>query len=337
MSKPISITVVPENWILDDEGDIILAVGPTGAHRITVSSKVLCLASDVFKAMTKPRFREGLSLRSPKNPTAEPVVIVLPDDDPLATLMLCQLLHFQIDMVESHPDAMKVLALAVVCDKYNCAGAIRYATEMWLNLLVGSADVSSLKQLLIATYLLDSAVMFASVTSKLLRDWTGSFKGLARELDNTSLPTVIYVALEEKRLKSLFDVERSLQEMFRDTKTGICDNVYHLSPTGAIGQCVTIFVQVGIWPISPTPSIAVTLKQLNAFKWTPFSKGCGNSRCPIDFGPKIKEIYDMLRQIGGLCLDCVHHDGHNPGECRVAHSKGVVNSENGAILNRRRH
>ena len=191
MSKPISVTAEPEDWILDDEGDIILAVGPTGAHRITVSSKILCLASGVFKAMMKPRFREGLSLRSAENPTAEPVVIVLPDDNPLATLTLCQLLHFQTDMVESYPDATKLLALAIFCDKYNCAGAIRYATETWLTMLVDSADVSSLKQLLIATNLLDSAVMFGRVTYRLLLKWTGSFEGLASDLDDTNLPTGI--------------------------------------------------------------------------------------------------------------------------------------------------
>ena len=196
MSELIPPVSELDEWILDDEGDIMLVVGRSEPCRIRVSSKILSLASNVFKAMFGPHYREGLSLRSAVNPTAEPIIITLSEDDPTAMLSLCQLLHYQIDMVDPRPDVTTLLALATICDKYNCAGAIRYASHIWLNLLVDSAGVGGLNHILIASYLFDCAVMFTKVTSKLLKEWTGPFKELVRDLEGTNIPASIYGELQ---------------------------------------------------------------------------------------------------------------------------------------------
>lgn len=189
MSKAIAINGKSDDWILDNEGDIMLIVGSSDPCHIRVSSKILSLASDVFKAMFSPHFREGSSLRCVENTTAELIVIALPEDDATAMLSLCQLLHYQIDMVDPYPDATDLLALATICDKYDCAHAIRYASHIWLSQLVDSADLGSLNSLLVASYLFDCAVMFTKATCRLLEGWTGPFKDFVRDL---SIPESVY-------------------------------------------------------------------------------------------------------------------------------------------------
>lgn len=55
-TSPTSVTV-------DEDGDLVLLVCPADAQaRILVSSKVLTVASKVFKAMLSRSFREGLKL-----------------------------------------------------------------------------------------------------------------------------------------------------------------------------------------------------------------------------------------------------------------------------------
>lgn len=181
MSRRIPIIPKSDDWILDDEGDVMLVVGRSEPCRIRVSSKILSLASDVFKAMFSPRFREGSSLRSAENRSTEPMIIDLPEDDPAAMLSLCQLLHCQIDMLDPHPDVMTLLSLATVCDKYNCVPALRYPSHIWLNPLVDFTGANNLNDLLVASYLFDCAEVFTKVTCKLLEKWTGSFRELIRD------------------------------------------------------------------------------------------------------------------------------------------------------------
>ena len=52
-SKPIKI---------DPEGDVVLELGTAPKLHLLVSTKVLALASDVFKALFSPRFLDGIKL-----------------------------------------------------------------------------------------------------------------------------------------------------------------------------------------------------------------------------------------------------------------------------------
>ena len=192
MSQSIPVIPKSDDWILDDEGEVILVVGKPEPCRIRVSPKVLSLASDVFKAMFSPRFREGSSLRTAENSTAEPVIITLPEDDQAAMLSLCQLLHYQIDIMDIHPDLKMLLALATICDKYNCVCAVRCAAHIWLIPLVDSADPESLNDLLVTSYLFGCSELFTQVTYKLLKAWNGSIKKLVRDQREIAVPASVY-------------------------------------------------------------------------------------------------------------------------------------------------
>ena len=69
--------------VMDPEGDVILVLGDVG---LQVSSKVLSVASPVFKAMFGPHFAEGQGQASSMKPRR----IKLHDDDVEAMKVLCK-------------------------------------------------------------------------------------------------------------------------------------------------------------------------------------------------------------------------------------------------------
>ena len=95
--------------VLDPSGDLRLS---TGTHTFLVSSKVMCLASPVWRAMFDPQGPWATQSSSP-GPFS------LPDDDPDALETVLRIAHLQFSAL---PDVLVVyrhlLQLAVLCDKY---------------------------------------------------------------------------------------------------------------------------------------------------------------------------------------------------------------------------
>lgn len=56
------INMAEQRLVIDDEGDVDLLVG-VGKKRLRVSSKVLKMASQVFRVMFSDKYREGTELR----------------------------------------------------------------------------------------------------------------------------------------------------------------------------------------------------------------------------------------------------------------------------------
>ena len=78
---------VIDRGIIDDDGDVLVQ---TSSKELLVSSKILALASPVFKAMFSSKFLEGSTIRSVQNPLKLP----LPYDNPDALAVLFHTLHF---------------------------------------------------------------------------------------------------------------------------------------------------------------------------------------------------------------------------------------------------
>ena len=99
--------------ILDPKGDVTLIVGTESkALEITVSSKVLELASSVFTALLGPFFKEGTELT-----VSGSVRISLPDDNPQGALCCLKMLHF----ISQRVSSIRIetcLGVATFCDKY---------------------------------------------------------------------------------------------------------------------------------------------------------------------------------------------------------------------------
>ncbi len=111
----------------DPNGDLKFVLGDSQGP-IRVSSKVMGLASRVFKAMVNPDFlQKGLSVD-------DPPVIPLPEDDPVAMYWVCTVLHHQEWTHGSLPTPI-IKDIAILCDKYDCAVALKPWSAMFLLML----------------------------------------------------------------------------------------------------------------------------------------------------------------------------------------------------------
>lgn len=97
------------NSVIDPDGDVILVCGES---EFKVSSKVLSLASPVFKALLSPNFAEGQPTPSKASR------IQLHDDDAESMHFMSAVLHHK-SASASDIGLEKLERLAVVTDKYD--------------------------------------------------------------------------------------------------------------------------------------------------------------------------------------------------------------------------
>ena len=149
---------------VDPRGDVVFEVGDNDlrAH-LLVSSKVLGLASPVFMAMFKRGFQEGENLFSG---SLRPVH--LPDDDPEAVTILCNILHLRHRLIPRVVTLETLTNMVVICDKYDCKDAVTSWSIIWLQSWVSSAGPDVLERLLFIAYGLDIPDVFTKVSHSLL-------------------------------------------------------------------------------------------------------------------------------------------------------------------------
>ena len=139
---------------LDTNGDIILDISTHGSEttgRYLASSKVLSLASPVFKKMFAPGFREGDQIQREKRPT-----IHLEEDDPKAMETILRLLHYQSAdcLFTMKPKALA--RLAIQCDKYDLNASLRPWIAQWFSNPIDLPQIEDFGFLLLAAYLFRS-------------------------------------------------------------------------------------------------------------------------------------------------------------------------------------
>ena len=101
-------------------------------HPITlvVSSKVLCLASPVWKAMLKSNghFKEAILSAGVRE-------VHLADDDPDALLLVLRIAHLQFRDITSEPTFDQFLNIALICDKYDIVPLVQPWLPNWIGWL----------------------------------------------------------------------------------------------------------------------------------------------------------------------------------------------------------
>ena len=146
---------------IDPEGDIHLNLRD---RELLVSSKVLSLASPVFKELFGPHFPEGNCVEA-KNPGH----IGLHEDDPEATTFLCYLLHFQMDKIPDNPTPDCLDSIAILADKYDCVRSISQWTAFKLCIAARQAEQSiSDGRLLFPAYVFDNPQIFKEITKHMV-------------------------------------------------------------------------------------------------------------------------------------------------------------------------
>lgn len=89
MASTAPVEVDLKEHIIDEEGDVYLVVEE--AVKLRVSTKMLSMASTVFRAMFSRTYAEGRKGFS----ASRPKTIELPEDDAMAMLTICNLIHFR--------------------------------------------------------------------------------------------------------------------------------------------------------------------------------------------------------------------------------------------------
>lgn len=153
---------------IDPKGDVVLEVGPPGAKRsFRVSSNVLSLGSPVFAAMLNSAFIEGNVPTDGSKRT-----ISLQEDDPDAVDTLMNILHLQSQNVIVWTFPL-LEQLALLCDKYDCARALKPWKTLWLKEWRGSVNgEDNFWKMLYISYAFDDRAAFYNASEGIVQHYT---------------------------------------------------------------------------------------------------------------------------------------------------------------------
>ncbi|KAL4963466.1 BTB/POZ domain-containing protein [Aspergillus stella-maris] len=178
--------------IIDADGDAII---DCSGVTFRVWTLALSLASPVFRAMFKPRFSEGLAVRDASDKT-KTAVISLPDDDPEAFRIFCNIAHHKLALVPTQLDAKRISLIAQFIDKYNCTEAIGPLAEKWIeNLGVHDEAPKSPEDLwsaMLLAYAFEDRSSFTRYSIKLLTTTQMRFRTWRHAVENIAfLPEAV--------------------------------------------------------------------------------------------------------------------------------------------------
>jgi hypothetical protein len=174
------------------DGDVILVVGPEKV-KLRVHSLFLKEASKPFSAMFGPDWKEGHMLGRDG-----PVEVPLPDDNAAALKLICAIIHHRNKKMPQTLAAGDVLGIAITADKYDCVGALKYASGNWLQPLENEAH--DLMLLTAAAYLFQNAQAFKEITKALILNHSGPYLDLSCEEVESAMTWRVFC----KYLKSIW-------------------------------------------------------------------------------------------------------------------------------------
>lgn len=142
----------------------------TPTKRFRVFSVALRLSSPVFSRMFDPisPFYEGQLLASSTKDS--PASVTLKEDDPEALEVILNIAHFNGHLVPTTLEPEKIFAVALLCDKYDMAKALRGYSLLWMvNLTTDDIKGSCAIRWLAASWAFKNEVLFELVTAYLVK------------------------------------------------------------------------------------------------------------------------------------------------------------------------
>ncbi|KAK5938090.1 hypothetical protein PMZ80_009679 [Knufia obscura] len=208
-----------------DRGDVILVVGGDDKIlKLRTDSHMRRAASDAFAALFGPDFAEGkhLSYETAKE-------IPLPDDDPQAMKLICQVIHLKHSLVPDQLESNQLLRVAKLVDKYFLHESMSLAIAKWLHIEDGSHRLNSLGNYLEAATLLGQASAFKKATKALVLNIVEPYDSLINETSSTKL------------IKTICALERKRNELQNHLSQAIYDNLSYATSNNACG-CLTSYM-----------------------------------------------------------------------------------------------
>ncbi|KAI9788443.1 MAG: hypothetical protein M1816_006879 [Peltula sp. TS41687] len=202
-TAPDRLATAAKRVVFDDQGDVLISSNST---ELLVSSKILSMASRVFRAMLEPgRYQEGQTNRSSANPLHLP----LDDDDPESLILFCKVLHFK--AINPRRDVDALVRFVAICDKYDCTLAARHFISLWMKLIYDqSIQSSTLMDLLWAAYMFEQVDEFADLSTKLAKGLTAEEAGSLTV--HEELPENIKSAIASLRTNIMESIEHAIED-----------------------------------------------------------------------------------------------------------------------------
>lgn len=157
-----------------EDGDLVLVVGPENV-KILVHSLFLKAASKPFSAMLSPNWKEGQHILDRDGP----VELSLPEDHAEGLKHICAVIHHRNELLPKDLKATVILEIAIMADKYDFTGALRFAYEYWLQ---PQARIPQDTMVIAASaYLFRNAQAFRELTKDMVLDYSGPYPALSCE------------------------------------------------------------------------------------------------------------------------------------------------------------
>ncbi|CZR63200.1 uncharacterized protein PAC_13097 [Phialocephala subalpina] len=106
-------------------GDVIFLISPE-KKRLRVYSLIIKHTSKVFAILFGPQFNEGQNLL---NANAQTVEILLPEDDPEAMAVICNVIHGQNDAIIEPLNPTQILKISIAADKRDSITSLPWAIK----------------------------------------------------------------------------------------------------------------------------------------------------------------------------------------------------------------
>lgn len=158
-SQPLPEAITVE---LCTNGDATLVVEP---KRFVVSSEILKISSEYFKALFSPIFQEGKAIQNRDNPE-----IVLHDDDPEVMELILSILHYRFQDNFHHFEPHMILQVAQHSDKYQCNKPLTPWITQWLQNIPTGGSVSDYDCLLTAAYVFGAEQHLKAISVAAIRN-----------------------------------------------------------------------------------------------------------------------------------------------------------------------
>ncbi|KAH7128201.1 hypothetical protein B0J11DRAFT_483915 [Dendryphion nanum] len=310
MGKPKADVIAPD-------GDVILVVGSERA-RFRVHSTFLKAVSKPFSAMFSSRWNEG---NDPLH-QSEPIEIPLPDDDSMAMLIICAVIHHQYKSIPRHLPARTALQVAITADKYDCVDSLQFASGLLAK--PHETEARNLMVLTAAAYGLQNADIFKEITKTLILTHTGSYLSLSSEDIESVMDWKVFYLLEEARSITRLKLASILLNGVNDI-TGSCCHRCGWTSTHAYAY-VKQLEEREIWPAhlshKPIYKVIETAETMPDPVPKEESAHCTYSykHCLPEYRSERQKPLENLTRPVGLCLHCIISNSGNPLDCKLTHN-----------------
>jgi hypothetical protein len=158
-------------------GDLEIALATSDIHiTYRVSSHQLCSCSPFFRAMLGPQssFAEASGLRHHQTSSATAAslfrITAEEEHDPTALATVLYVLHGRADHIPESVTFENLLEIAIICDYYDCAAAMRPWDEIWMNPLRDLASMPGYESWLFISWVFRNQDVFGQMTKSFSRN-----------------------------------------------------------------------------------------------------------------------------------------------------------------------